>query len=87
MGSSMGPSIGLWQGTGLLHWFTGPYVHRLEYHKRTQTLDIETVSFFARRVHRSVHLNELQPPDTLRPQATFQVSEALLLPDAGPGKH
>ena len=59
---------------GLLHWFTGPYVHRLSYNHNTQTLDIETVSLFARPTHDSLHLSELQSPNTMRPQVTFEVS-------------
>ena len=60
---------------GLLHWFTGPYVHRLVYDRRTRSMDIDTVSFVAQWVHHhGIKLDELQPPNTMRPQVTFQVS-------------
>jgi hypothetical protein len=60
--------------TGLLHWFTSPYVRRLVYDRRSETLDLETLSVLARLLHTRAHLSEVTYPDTMRPQVTFKVN-------------
>ena len=58
---------------GLLHWFTSPYVRRLVYDRKSQTVEVHTWSVFARPQTTRIHLSEIRYPDTLRPQVTFQV--------------
>ena len=58
---------------GLLHWFCGPYVHRLSYEQSTDTLDVTTLNILAQPVRQRLHMQQLRPPEGLRPQATFQV--------------
>lgn len=74
-------SFGLFT-TGLLHWFTGPYVHHLTYSPDEDQLILKTLSFAARPVHHRVHLSELQHPQTMRPQATFQAQGTIFYVDA-----
>lgn len=59
---------------GLLHWFTSPYVHRLEYDRQSKTVRAQTLSLLAQPVESRFHEAEVQYPDTLRPQVTFQVA-------------
>ena len=35
---------------GLLHWFTGPYVHRLSHDKGSNTVEVTTLSFLAKPI-------------------------------------
>lgn len=64
---------GLCQPTGLLHWFTSPYVHRLVFDRTSETLDLETLSVLARQQRTRAHMSQVAYPDTLKPQVTFQV--------------
>lgn len=63
---------------GLLHWFTSPYVRRLVFDKRSNTMEIETLSILAQPQISRAHLAEITYPDTVRPQVTFAVSRFLL---------
>ncbi|KAK9811076.1 hypothetical protein WJX73_000254 [Symbiochloris irregularis] len=58
--------------TGLLHWFVGPYVHHLNYRKGSKTVEVDTLNLLARPIHETLRLDDIRPPNTLRPQATFQ---------------
>ncbi|EIE26861.1 hypothetical protein COCSUDRAFT_59369 [Coccomyxa subellipsoidea C-169] len=60
--------------TGLLHWFTSPYVRQLVFDKKSNTMEIETLSVFARPQITRAHLAEISYPDTIRPQVTFAVN-------------
>ncbi len=64
---------------GLLHWFTSPYVRQLVFDKKSNTMEIETLSVFARPQITRAHLAEISYPDTIRPQVTFAVSHWLHL--------
>ncbi|BDA40457.1 Uncharacterized protein C1834.10c [Coccomyxa sp. Obi] len=68
--------------TGLLHWFTSPYVRRLVYDRKSETLEIETLSVFARPQITRTHLSEIAYPDTIRPQVTFAVKRKFFYLDA-----
>ena len=59
-----------------MHWFTSPYVHWLTYNKATGLAEVETLNLFAKHQRRTFSESEVQYPNTLRPQATFQVCES-----------
>ncbi|KAK9833075.1 hypothetical protein WJX74_006371 [Apatococcus lobatus] len=59
--------------TGLMHWFTGPYVHQLTYDRSTQRFSAKTMSLLARPVHTSFSAQDVRYPQSLRPNVTFQV--------------
>lgn len=68
--------------TGLMHWFTSPYVHWLTYNSNTGLAEVETLSLFAKHQRRTFSESEVQYPNTLRPQATFQVHGQVYYLDA-----
>ncbi len=66
-------SLGLESCAGLLHWFTSPYVHRLAYDAASGVVETRTLNVLARpRVDR-FPASAVRYPQTLQPQATFQV--------------
>ena len=48
-------------------------MHHLVYRRSTETLEIDTISLLSRPIHTVLHLKELEAPQTMRPQVTFQV--------------
>lgn len=58
--------------TGLLHWFTYPYIHRLSCDGKE--LDIETTTFLAKKKVDRIPLKEIQAgaPGSMHPLSTFQ---------------
>jgi hypothetical protein len=58
---------------GLLHWFTSPYIHRLEHDPGKSNITVTVLNLFARPVKYTIPLAEIAYPDTLRPQVSFQV--------------
>ena len=58
--------------TGLLHWFTYPYVHRLSYNGKD--LEIETATFLAAKQVDIVHLDDIEAgaPGSMHPLSTFR---------------
>ena len=68
---------------GLLHWFTSPYVHRLAYDAASGVVETRTLNVLARpRVDR-FPASAVRYPQTLQPQATFQVNQILNRVHAG----
>ena len=59
---------------GLLHWFTSPYVHRLAYDAATGVVEARTLTVLARPRVDCFPAVAVRHPQTLRPQATFEVS-------------
>ena len=58
---------------GMMHWFTSPYVHQLTYNSKTGLAEVETLTLFAKYQRRTFSQSEVQVPQTMKPQATFQV--------------
>lgn len=63
--------------TSLLHWFTSPYVHELQYDRVTEQFKTERLSFFTRPIHNTFPLSAVKYADSLRPQTTFSVEGEL----------
>ncbi len=60
--------------TGLLHWFTSPYVQRLVHHAGTNEVTLETKGMLGGTVTTVVQLDkDIQPANTMQPLSTFQV--------------
>ncbi len=60
--------------TGLLHWFTYPYIHRLSYDGKG--FDIETATFLAKKKVDRIPLEEIEAgaPGSMHPLSTFKAS-------------
>lgn len=63
---------------GLLHWFTSPYVHRLEHDRKTGGVTVETMSILGQPQISKFHESAVRYPNTIRPQVTFEVSLVLV---------
>lgn len=63
--------------TSLLHWFTSPYVHELQYDRATEKFKTERLSFFTRPIHNTFPLSAVKYADSLRPQTTFSAEGEL----------
>lgn len=59
--------------TGLMHWFTSPYVHRLTHNRKTGLTEAETLNILAKYQRRTFSESEVEFPKSFRPQSTFQV--------------
>lgn len=67
--------------TGLLHWFTYPYIHRMKYDGTA--LDIETATFLARKTVHRILLQEIEAgaPGSMHPLSTFRASGKIFYVD------
>jgi hypothetical protein len=72
--------------TGLLHWFTGSYVHRLSLERASGAATAETLSFLAQPRTARFSLADVRPADTLHPLSSFQVGGGGAAEAAGPGQ-
>lgn len=59
--------------TGLLHWFTKPYVHRLEYWQTGERVSLVSLNVLAVPQKIDFNLSEVQEPNTIHPLSTFAV--------------
>lgn len=60
--------------TGLMHWFTSPYVQRLRYHPDTETVEIDALDLLGRMRTTAFPLSSIQEPDTVHPLASFKIN-------------
>jgi len=60
--------------TGLLHWYTYPYVHRLIHHARTDTCTATQLNVFGRSKSTSFKVSDATVPQTVRPMVSFVVA-------------
>ena len=64
--------------TGLVQWFTGPYVHALAAHAASPgVVHVTTLDFFARRRTAALALADVRPPTSVHPQAGAGVGGAV----------
>ena len=60
--------------TGMLHWFSSPYVCFLRHRKGSDAVEVETCSFVASKKIRNFTFAQMETPDgSLRPLVTFAV--------------
>lgn len=57
--------------TAGLHWFSSPYVHKLEWRRGSSEADAELLSWLGTKVRRKISLAAVRPADTQRPLVSF----------------
>ena len=62
--------------TGLLHWFTHPYVHQLRYYDEDKAIDVETLNFLAKKSMNRIPLDSIESgaEGSLHPLSTFRAN-------------
>ncbi|CAM6129006.1 unnamed protein product [Calypogeia fissa] len=60
--------------TGALHWFAGPYVHKLTWNPGDKEVEVEVLSWFATRIKKKFKLSDIRTPYTNRPLVTFSAN-------------
>lgn len=68
--------------TGLLHWFTSPYIHKFTYYPKENAADVVTLNFLGRPLPHRIFLNEVQEADSIHPLSTFAVNNKMYYIDA-----
>jgi hypothetical protein len=63
-----------WATTCAFHWFTSPYVHKLEYEPSSQMVQAYTLSIFGKEQVHCFSLDDVEYADTWKPLSTFKVS-------------
>ncbi|KAL4458309.1 hypothetical protein ABPG75_013174 [Micractinium tetrahymenae] len=58
--------------TGLLSWFTQPYIQQLRYERDTDTLEATTLTLFARPRIDRFHIGEVGEVESVHPLSSFQ---------------
>ncbi|KAJ7287898.1 hypothetical protein O6H91_04G048000 [Diphasiastrum complanatum] len=54
-----------------LHWFAGPYVHRLTWEPGSEQFDVKMLSWMGTYFNRTISIADVEAPDTQRPLVTF----------------
>lgn len=68
--------------TGLLHWFTSPYVHRLEHLPKEDTIKVNSLDMLGRRKQRNIPLTEVSEAQSVHPLSSFAAGGKLYYVDA-----
>lgn len=68
--------------TGLLHWFTSPYVHRLVYDPSTDSADVTTLDLLARPRRQHINVAEAREAETMHPLSSFSAGGKIYYVDA-----
>ena len=65
--------------TGLLHWFTHAYAHRVEYDPGTDVMTVETLNVLARPVQLRFQVGDVEPADGIHPLSNFKIPGGKML--------
>jgi hypothetical protein len=57
--------------TGLLHWFSSPYVHKLLWTPGSSEMEVHTLTWLATTSKHTIRLDSVGPAETQRPLVTF----------------
>lgn len=57
--------------TGLLHWFTHPYVHKLVHDPKENTIDIDVLDLLGRSRTRHIRVADVKEADSVHPLSSF----------------
>lgn len=57
--------------TGLLHWFTSPYTHKLVHHPETDSVEITTLDVLGRSRTQTIKLADVSESDSVHPLSSF----------------
>eukprot|EP00250_Pteridium_aquilinum_P024826 c29661_g1_i1 orf=58-804(+) len=67
--------------TAALHWFVGPYVHKLIWIPGAKEVEVEMVTWMATYERRTIPIEDIRPPKTNRPFVTFAVKNKFYFVD------
>ncbi|KAH7331848.1 hypothetical protein KP509_20G053400 [Ceratopteris richardii] len=67
--------------TAALHWFVGPYIHKLTWVPGSKELEVEMVTWMASYEKRTIPVEEIRPPKTNRPFVSFAVKDKFYFVD------
>ncbi|KAH7279595.1 hypothetical protein KP509_37G025900 [Ceratopteris richardii] len=68
--------------TGILHWFAGPYVHKMIWMPGSKELNIEMITWLAKYEKQTVAVEDIRPPKTRRPFVSFAAKDKFYFVDA-----
>ena len=57
--------------TGLLHWFTSPYTHKLVYDPKTESIDVTTLDMLGRSRTQTIKVADVKEADSVHPLSSF----------------
>eukprot|EP00892_Ulva_mutabilis_P012704 jgi/Ulvmu1/9806/UM056_0046.1 len=67
--------------TGLLHWFVGPYVHKLWYHAPSEQVKVQMLNIFARPRELVFNIADVRHPEGISPLQTFEANGRTMFVD------
>ncbi|KAG0498916.1 hypothetical protein HPP92_003607 [Vanilla planifolia] len=68
--------------TAALHWFVGPYIHKLRWQPGSDSFEVEMMSWLATYLPRTIKFSDVRPPKTNRPFVTFKADGNFYFIDA-----
>ncbi len=60
--------------TGLLHWFTHPYIHKLVHNPKESTIDIDVLDLLGRSHTRHIQIADVAEAQSVHPLSSFAVN-------------
>jgi len=60
--------------TGLLHWFTHPYIHKLVHNPKENTIDINVLDVLGRSRTRHINIADVTEAQSIHPLSSFAVN-------------
>ncbi|KAF8027512.1 hypothetical protein BT93_E0419 [Corymbia citriodora subsp. variegata] len=60
--------------TAALHWVVSPYIHKMKWQPGSDSFEVETMSWLATYVPRTIRFSDIRPPETNRPVVTFKAN-------------
>ncbi|KAI5083798.1 hypothetical protein GOP47_0003541 [Adiantum capillus-veneris] len=67
--------------TAALHWFVGPYVHKMTWIPGSKEVEVEMVSWMATYIKETLSIEDIRPPKTNRPFVSFSVKNKFYFVD------
>jgi len=67
--------------TGLLHWFTSPYVHLLVHNPTDNSIDVKTLDVLGRSQWRHISLEDVQEAESVHPLSSFAAGRKIYYVD------
>ncbi|KAG7670022.1 hypothetical protein Ndes2526B_g06396 [Nannochloris sp. 'desiccata'] len=61
--------------TGLLHWFTHPYIHKLVHNPKENTIDINVLDLLGRSRTRHIRIADVTEAQSVHPLSSFAVNK------------
>lgn len=67
--------------TGIMHWFTSPYAHKLEYNPADDSVEVVCLNLFAKPVKYRFHIAEVRQVDSVHPLSSFSAQGKMFYVD------